>query len=173
MPAPPKKSHLAILKKFFTLAKAFFNGGAKRQARLWLAALLGLCAAVGVIQVFLSYATRDFITALTQRDQAGWMRGLGKYVAVCLVSVPVGVFYRYSQERLSLAWRRWLTQQLIKRYFFNRAYYRIRASESVDNPDQRIAEDAKLFTSGVLGFFLIIVNSVVTLVGFLGVLWTV
>ncbi|MEP6673473.1 MAG: ABC transporter ATP-binding protein/permease, partial [Chthoniobacter sp.] len=88
-------------------------------------------------------------------------------------SVPIGVFYRYSQERLSLAWRRWLTQHLIKRYFFNRAYYRIRASESVDNPDQRITEDVKLFTNGVLNFFLVIVNSMVTLVAFLGVLWSV
>ena len=169
----PEKTHLALLKKFFTLARAFFNGGARRQARLWLAALLGLCCAVGVVQVFLSYAMRDFVTALSQRDHAAWVRGLWKFVAVAFVSVPVGVFYRYSQERLSLAWRRWLTQQLIKRYFFNRAYYRIRASESVDNPDQRIAEDVKLFTTGVLNFFLVIVNSVVTLVAFLGVLWAV
>ena len=172
MPTPPK-THLALLRKFFVLGKAFFNGAAKRQARLWLATLLGLCLAVGVVQVFLSYATRDFITALSQRDHAGWVRGLWKYVAIAFLSVPIGVFYRYSQERLSLAWRRWLTQHLIKRYFFNRAYYRIRASESVDNPDQRIAEDAKLFTTGVLNFFLVIVNSVVTLVGFLGVLWVV
>ena len=169
----PEKTHLALLKKFFVLARAFFNGGAKRQARLWLAALLGLCVAVGVVQVFLSYAMRDFITALAQRDQAAWVRGIWKFVAVAFVSVPVGVFYRYSQERLSLAWRRWLTQLLIKRYFFNRAYYRIRASESVDNPDQRIAEDVKLFTTGVLNFFLVIVNSVVTLIAFLGVLWAV
>ena len=172
MPAP-EKNHLALLKKFFVLAKDFFNGGAKRQARLWLAALLGLCVAVGVVQVFLSYAMRDFVTALSQRDHAGWVRGLWKFVAFCAISVPVGVFYRYSQERLSLAWRRWLTQILIKRYFHNRAYYRIRSSESVDNPDQRIAEDVKLFTTGVLSFFLIIVNSLVTLVGFLGVLWMV
>ena len=169
----PDTTYLALLKKFFVLAKAFFNGGAKRQARLWLAALLGLCVAVGVVQVFLSYAMRDFVTALSQRDHAGWIRGIWKFIAVCFISVPVGVFYRYSQERLSLAWRRWLTQILIKRYFFNRAYYRIRASETVDNPDQRIAEDAKLFTTGVLNFFLIIVNSLVTLVAFLGVLWAV
>ena len=169
----PEKTRLALLKKFFVLAKAFFNGGAKRQARLWLAALLGLCAAVGVVQVFLSFAMRDVITALSQRDRSGWVRGLWKYVAIAFISVPIGVFYRYSQERLSLAWRRWLTQILIKRYFFNRAYFRIRASETVDNPDQRIAEDAKLFTTGVLNYFLIIVNSVVTLVGFLGVLWAV
>ena len=172
MPAP-KKTHLALLKKFFVLAKAFFNGGAKRQARLWLAALLGLCLAVGVVTVFSSFAMRDFVTALAQRDHAAWVRSIWKVIAVCFVSVPVGVFYRYSQERLSLAWRRWLTQILIKRYFFNRAYYRIRTSETVDNPDQRITEDVKLFTTGVLNFFLIIVNSLVTLVAFLGVLWAV
>ena len=172
MPAP-EKSHVALLKKFFVFAKAFFNGGAKRPARLWLAALLALCIAGGVVSVFLSYAMRDFVTSLSQRDRAGWIRGIWKVIAVGCVSVPVGALYGYSQQRLSLAWRRWLTQILIKRYFFNRAYYRIRASESVDNPDQRIAEDVKLFTTGVLSFFLIIVNSLVTLVGFLGVLWVV
>ena len=172
MPASDQ-SRLALFRKFFVLARAFFNGGAKRQARLWFAALIALCVAVGVVQVFLSYAMRDIITALSQRDHAAWVRGLWKYVAVCFASVPVGVFYRFSSERLSLAWRRWLTQLLIKRYFFNRAYYRIRASESVDNPDQRIAEDVKLFTTNVLNFFLVIVNSVVTLGGFLGVLWAV
>ncbi len=170
---PDEKPRLAILKKLITLATAFFNGAAKRQARLWLGALLGLCVGVGVVQVILSFAMRDFVTALEQRDHEAWVRGIWKFIAVCFISVPIGVYYRYSQERLSLAWRRWLTQLLIKRYFFNRAYYRIRASESVDNPDQRIAEDVKLFTTGVLNFFLVIVNSIVTLVGFLGVLWVV
>src|SRR5437660_10529970 len=172
MPAP-EKIHLALLKKFFVLAKAFFNGGAKRQARLWLAALLGFCIAVGVVQWFLSYAMRDFVNALVQRDQAGWVRGIWKFIGVCFVSVPIGVFYVYSRERLSLIWRRWLTQQLLKRYFSNRAYYRIRTSESVDNPDQRITEDARLFTTGVLNYFLVVVNSVVTVFVFLSILWGV
>ncbi len=169
----PAKTHLALLKKFFVFAKAFFNGAAKRTARLWLVALLGLCIAGIVVSVILSYAMRDFVTSLEHRDHAGWVRGIWKVIAVGCLSVPVGALYGYSRDRLSLAWRRWLTQILIKRYFFNRAYYRIRASESVDNPDQRIAEDAKLFTTGVLGFFLIIVNSILTLVAFLGVLWAV
>jgi len=168
-----EKSHLALLKKFFVLTKAFFNGAAKRQARLWLSVLLGLCVAVGVVQVFMSYVSRDFVTSLEQRDHAGWVRGLWKFIGVCCLSLPVGVFYTYARERLSLAWRRWMTQILIKRYFFNRAYYRIRISESVDNPDQRIAEDVAHFTTSVLNYFLIIVNSVVSIVGFLGVLWLV
>lgn len=172
MPAP-EKSHLVLLRKAFVLTKAFFNGAAKRQARIWLAALLGLSVAIVAVQVLMSYVSRDFVTSLEQRDHAGWVRGLWRFIAVCCLAMPVGVFYTYSRERLSLAWRRWLTQLLIKRYFFNRAYYRIRISESVDNPDQRIAEDVAHFTTSVLNYFLIIVNSTVTIVGFLGVLWLV
>src|SRR5260221_629977 len=170
---PPRRPSLRLVRKFFLLTKAFFKGGRKGQARGWLAALMALGCAVGVVQVFISYSMRDFVTALAQRDHEGWVRNLLRFVALCFVSVPVGVFYRYSQERLSLVWRRWMTQHLIKRYFFNRAYYRIRTSESVDNPDQRISEDARLFTTGVLSYVLVLVNSIVTLVAFIGVLWTV
>jgi putative ATP-binding cassette transporter len=171
--APRLKPRFRLAKKFLLLARAFFTGGSKRPARIWFAVILGLCATVGVVQVFISYAMRDFVTALSQRDHDGWIRGLWRFVGMCFISVPVGVYYRYSQERLSLVWRRWMTQHLIKRYFYNRAYYRIMTSESVDNPDQRIAEDVRLFTTGVLNFFLVVVNSVVTLIAFLGVLWSV
>ena len=171
--APRQKPRFHLVRKFLLIAKAFFTGGSKRSARLWFAAVLGLCAVAGVVQIFVSFTMRDFITALSQRDRDTWVRGLWKYVGLFLISVPVGAFYRYSQERLSLVWRRWLTQHLIKRYFFNRAYYRIRASESVDNPDQRITEDVRLFTTGVLNYFLMLVNSVVSLVSFLWVLWTI
>jgi putative ATP-binding cassette transporter len=41
----------------------------------------------------------------------------------------------------------------------------------IDNPDQRIAEDVRLFTTDVLGYLLVVINSVVTLAGFVGVLW--
>jgi len=169
----PPRQHLRLVKKFVLLTKAFFKGGSKRPARAWLAAVMALCCAVGVVQVFISYAMRDFVTALSQRDHDAWVRNLTKFVGLCFISVPVGVFYRYSQERLSLVWRRWLTQHLIKRYFFNRAYYRNRTSEIVDNPDQRIAEDARLFTTGVLNYLLVLVNSAVTLAAFIGVLWMV
>jgi len=172
MPSLPKP-HLRLAKKFLQLAKAFFTGGSKRPARIWFTVLLSLCAVSGVVQFFISFTMRDVVTALSQRDRTAWIHGLYKFVGLCFVSVPVGVFYRYSQERLSLVWRRWLTQHLIKRYFYNRAYYRIRASESVDNPDQRISEDVRTFTTGVLNFFIIIVNSVITLVTFVGVLWTI
>lgn len=173
--APPDDpvSRKGILRRFAQLARAFFFGENRRNARVLLLMLLGLCAAVGLVQVLMSYAGRDFVTSLAQRDAAGFYRNLWRYLGTFALAIPVGVFYRYVTERLSLAWRQWMTHLLVKRYFFNRAYYRLRGSDTVDNPDQRISEDVKLFTSGNLNFLLILINSVVTVCGFLGVLWTI
>ena len=135
--------------------------------------MLALCLAVGVVQVLVSYAGRNFITSLSQRDPSGFYSNLWIYLGTFALAVPVGVFYRYTAERLSLLWRQWMTHLLVKRYFFNRAYYRLRSSNRVDNPDQRISEDVKSFTTGVLGYLLTMINSAVTLCAFIGVLWTI
>ena len=174
-PPPPKPpaSHLGLLRRFAQLLKAFFIDGNRRETRILVAALLGLCLTVGVVQVFVSYAARNFITSLVQRDSPAFYRNLWVYLCAFAVAIPVGVLYRYIAERLSLLWRQWMTHQLVKRYFFNRAYYRLRSSDRVDNPDQRISEDVKSFTTGVLGYLLTMINSVVTLIGFLGVLFTI
>ena len=85
----------------------------------------------------------------------------------------INVFYRVSEQTLALLWREWMAQHLIKRYFNNRAYYRLRGSESIDNPDQRISEDVRNFTLDSLSYALMVVSSVMTLIGFLGVLWSI
>ncbi|MEO6053835.1 MAG: ABC transporter ATP-binding protein/permease [Chthoniobacterales bacterium] len=170
-PAKPK-SRLSILRRFAQLAKAFFFGS-KRETRLLVAVLLLLCVAVGVVQVLVSYAGRNFMTSLAQRDMSGFYHNMWIYVGTFVLAVPIGVFYQYITQRLALLWRQWMTHLLVKRYFFNRAYYRLQSSTKVDNPDQRISEDVRSFTSGVLGYLLTLINSGVTLIAFIGVLWTI
>lgn len=166
-------TRLGIVRRLVQLSKAFFIESKRRETRVLVAAMLGLCLAVGVVQVLVSYAGRNFITSLVQRDSPGFYRNLWIYLATFAIAVPIGVFYKYTSDRLSLLWRVWMTHLLVKRYFFNRAYYRLRSSDHVDNPDQRISEDVKSFTTGVLGYLLTMINSLVTLVAFLGVLWTI
>jgi len=173
-PAPEYTAlHPVVLRRLGQLSRAFFFDPHRREARLLAITMLGLCLAVGVVQVLVSFAGRNFITSLVQRDSAGFYKNLWLYLGVFAIAVPIGVFYRYTGERLSLLWRQWMTRLLVKRYFFNRAYYRLRTSHRVDNPDQRISEDVKSFTTGVLGYFLTLINSGVTLAAFLGVLWTI
>ena len=160
-------------RQFGKLLRAFFASQGGKRARILLFALLAFSLAVAGLQVLMSYAGRDFMTAVANHNEAGYWRHLSAYLGTFAVAVPLGVFYRYTEQRLALLWRQWMTQHLIKRYFFNRAYYRLLDSEVVDNPDQRISEDVRNFTTGTLSFLLIILNSLVTLVAFIGVLWSI
>lgn len=164
---------MVILRRFGRLAKTFFLYGNRHENRTYVLLLLGLSAAVGFVQVLVSYAGRDFFTSLAQRDTQGFYRHLWIYLGTFAIAVPVGVFYRYCAERLSLLWRQWLTQIMVSRYFFNRAFYRLRYAERVDNPDQRISEDIRSFTTGILGYLLTLINSMVTLFAFTGVLFSI
>lgn len=162
------------LRQFLAIARAFFvTSKQRRKARGFLILMLTFALAVGGVQVLMSYAGRDFMTAISKKDVDGYWKYMGLYLATFALAVPVGVYYRWLEERLALLWRESLAEHLIERYFNNRAYYRLRGQEAIDNPDQRIAEDVKLFTQKSLTFLLIILNSTVTLIAFMGVLWTI
>lgn len=170
-PASAREPRVSTVRRFYRLARAFVVGDARRRARWLLAALIALSLAVGGAQVLISYAGRDFVTALTTRDEAAFRQNLWRYLGTFAIAIPIGAFYKFTADRLSLAWRDWMTNHLLRRYFYNRVYYRLRSSATVDNPDQRITEDVKLFTTNVLGYLLIVINSVITLIAFVGVLW--
>jgi vitamin B12/bleomycin/antimicrobial peptide transport system ATP-binding/permease protein len=155
------------------LVRGYFVSDRRKQAFVWLAILVVLMLAFAGINVWMSYAGRDFMTAITERNTKGYTGALLVYLIALSAAVPLGVFYRYSEERLALAWREWLTARLERRYFNNRAYYRIRAAGVIDNPDQRISEDTRLFTSTTLSLVLIGANSIITLIAFTGVLWSI
>jgi vitamin B12/bleomycin/antimicrobial peptide transport system ATP-binding/permease protein len=163
----------AFAKRFYRLGCAFLGARRQRPARWLLGALLTLCLTVGGLQVLVSYAGRDFVTALTNRDAGAFYHNLWRYLGAFALAVPVIVFYRYTADRLALAWRQWMTERLVQRYFSNRIYYRLRSAATIDNPDQRIAEDVKRFTTEVLGYVLVVINALVTLIAFVGVLWSI
>ena len=172
-PAERRDTFRQTCAQFITITKAFFASERRRKARGFLTALIVLSLSVGGVQVLMSYASRDFMTAIANREPAVYWRSLLYYLGTFALAVPIGVYYRWVEERLALLWREWMAQHLIKRYFNNRAYYQLRGSENIDNPDQRISEDVMNFTTNSLAFFLIALNSLVTLIAFIGVLWTI
>ncbi|WAC20638.1 hypothetical protein OVA24_04495 [Luteolibacter sp. SL250] len=172
-PAAERQNFRKTLSQFALVTRAFYSSERRRKARILFIILILLSLAVGGVQVLMSYAARDFMTAIAERDLRSYWHSLGWYLGSFALAVPIGVFYRWVEERLALLWREWMTQHLLKRYFNNRAYYLLRSSEKIDNPDQRITEDVKNFTTNSLAFFLIALNSAVTLIAFTGVLWTI
>ena len=170
-PADTSNTLAKSCRQFWNISKAFFASRQQRKAQGYLMALLILALSVGGVQVLMSYAGRDFMTAIAKKNADAYWLLLGRYLGTFALAVPLGVYYRWTEQRLALLWREWLAQHLIKRYFNNRAYYRLRGSEGIDNPDQRISEDVRNFTANSLSFLLIVLNASVTLVAFLGVLW--
>jgi putative ATP-binding cassette transporter len=92
---------------------------------------------------------------------------------VLAVFVPVHALYYYARDYMGIHWRRWLTYRLLGRYFARRRYYRLGISDEIDNPDQRIAEDVNVFTQRSLFFLLIVIGSLMQLVAFSHVLWSI
>ena len=168
-----KASFGTTCRQLWIISRAFFASERRHKALRFLVILLTLALCVGGVQVLMSYVARDFMTAIAKKDAPAYWQSLWLYLGTFALAVPLGVYYRWTEERLALLWREWMAQHLIKRYFNNRAYYRLRGSASIDNPDQRISEDVRNFTLSSLSFLLIALNATVTVIVFIGVLWAI
>ena len=145
------------------------------RAKQWglLATLLLLSIMVSGLNVVISFAVRFIETALVDKDEATFWLFLGVYGGIFVIGTAIVVIYRYCQKLLGVWWREWLTDNILQRYLDNRAYYQINAQKQIDNPDQRISEDVKSFTETSLTLLLSLLDSIITLVSFVGVLWAI
>lgn len=143
------------------------------KALMLFALLIAFLFAINGLNVVNSYVGRDFMTAIAERNQAGFIQfallWIGVFAAITLVSVTS----RYTEERMALLWRVFLAQRAVRLYTGNRVYFHLMERADIGNPDQRIAEDIKVFTTSTLSFVLMLVNSSFTVVAFSGVLWSI
>ncbi|MBX7207513.1 MAG: ABC transporter ATP-binding protein/permease [Verrucomicrobiaceae bacterium] len=172
-PITQRQTFAKTRRQFWRITKAFFASERRRKARGLLTMLFTLSVASVGITVLTSYAARDVMTAIEKKNSHAWWPAMGRYLGSFVIAMLIDVYYRWAEQSLGLLWREWMAQHLIKRYFNNRAYYRLRGSENIDNPDQRISEDVRNFTTDTLSYTLMALSSVMTLVGFIGVLWSI
>ena len=159
--------------RLWRLGAPFFFSEFKWKARGLVLLLAVFALSIAGINVLLSYAARDFMTAFSLKDEEEFFKTLVLYLLMFTLATPVTVFQSYCEQRLALLWRMWLSRQVLQKYFSHMAYYKVRAYEGIDNPDQRIEEDIRNFTSTTLSLFIILCNALLTLVLFLRILWSI
>ncbi|NJO42413.1 MAG: ABC transporter ATP-binding protein, partial [Cyanobacteria bacterium RU_5_0] len=115
----------------------------------------------------------ELLSALAARNSDRFIQAMIGFVVIILFSVPLLSFRGYLQDKLSLYWRRWLTEQFCHLYFDHHAFYHINSQFGIDNPDQRVAEDIRNFTQQALNLSVILCDSVIQLIGFVAVLWLI
>lgn len=162
-----------LWQRFLKIAKPYWFSQERWGARGLLALLLLFSLSVNGINVFISFVGRDFMTALASKQESKYFQLLFAYAAVFVIATPIVVLYRYVRDKLGLYWRRWLTNWFLEKYFSNRAFYEINSNPKIDNPDERISQDINAFTRGALSYLLDIVDSIITFVAFIGILWSI
>lgn len=132
-----------------------------------------LMLALNGLNVANSFVGRDFISAIEHRNLGGFQQFALIYLGVFAASSAAGVMFRFCEESLSLLWRHQLTKHLTEAWLRRRTYYRLEATASLANPDQRLADDIRAFATTTLSFTLLMVNGTITALSFSGVLWSI
>ena len=163
-----------FLGKVWALARPYWKSEERGRAWGLLIAIIVLTLGLVYIDVLFNEWYRGFYNSLEQKNQEDFM-DLLLYFSLLAVLFMAGAIYKlYLTQMLTMRWRAWLTQQYLAEWLDRQVYYRLQLdSHGTDNPDQRIAEDLKLFTDGTLSLTLGLLQSVVTLVSFVVILWSV
>ena len=155
----------------WVLTKGYWSSEERWSARLLLTTVIGLNLGLVGVNVLQNQANGALFTALQQRNAAGFYRALVIVISLIVLYLAVAVLRVYLDQTLQLRWRRWLTDQYVTRWLADRTFYRMRFSGRVDNPDQRISEDVRVFIERSMALGLGFLNALATLVSFAALLW--
>jgi putative ATP-binding cassette transporter len=155
----------------WALVKDYWTSEERWSAWAFLTAVIGLDLGAVYINVWLNQANATVYNALQQHDPPGFFRAFGTIIPLVLLYLVVMLLRVFLGQTLQLRWRRWLTDQYLTHWLADRIFYRLRFSERVDNPDQRIAEDVRLFTEHTLALGLGLLSTLAMLTSFTVILW--
>ena len=166
------------------LAAPYFKSEDKWKARGLLAAIVLLNLAAVYMLVLLNDWYRLFYDALQNKNESVFWTQLGRFTYLAFAFIIIAVYRFYLTQLLEVRWRAWMTTHYLQRWLADKAFYKLELArfsgaernpddaESSDNPDQRIQEDINLFTTYSISLSMGLLNAIVTLVSFIGILWS-
>ena len=180
---------LSAFKTFSTrvwaLSAPYFRSEDKWKARGLLLAIVLLNLAAVYMLVLINEWNRVFYDALQNKDAAVFWTQLGRFTYLAFAFIIIAVYRFYLTQLLEVRWRAWMTTHYLQRWLADHAFYKLELARfsnvapgtanslnSPDNPDQRIQEDINLFTTYSISLSMGLLNAVVTLVSFVGILWS-
>ena len=161
-----------FLTAFWALAKPYWVSEKRAKGLVLLATVVGLSLGIVWLEVQFNTWNKNFFNALEQKNQSEFFRQLWVFTIIAFVWIVARVYQIYLQQMLQIEWRTWLNEHFLGDWLKDRAYYRLQLLDrGVDNPDQRIAEDLRLFVDTTLDLSLGLLSSLVMLVSFTVILW--
>ena len=166
------KTRPGFWKDLWALLHPYWKSEEKSSAWALLIAIIVLTLAMVYLSVQFNTWYNDFYNSLQDKNKDAFFFQLGKYCILATLYIIAAVYAFYLNQMLQIRWRRWMTDRYLREWLAQRTYYRMQLTGGqTDNPDQRIAEDMKLFVDDSLSLSLGFLNAAVTLVSFVGILW--
>ena len=127
---------------------------------------------VGLNVLFNSW-NNAFYNALQEHNWNAFVYQLGYFCVLASAFILLAVYQLYLNQWLQIRWRRWLTRVYLGEWLEGSVHYRMQLQgDAADNPDQRISDDIRSFIELTLNIGLQILNSTVTLISFMLILWS-
>ncbi len=167
------KGLLSTLALVWRIASPYFLTSRDRwPGRILLAAVIAIELAMVGITVLINAWNNAFYNALQQREWNAFIYQLGYFCVLAAVYIVIAVYQLYLNQWLQIRWRRHMTTAYLGHWLGGANHYRMQLlGDRADNPDQRIAEDIRLFIQLTLSIGLQLLNSTVTLLSFMAILW--
>jgi len=177
-------TNLNSLSKALELASTFWFD--KRQWKSWFVLLVVVAMALCLVgtAILATYWQRALFNSLEAKDWDAFVALLFTwhshpqdgltigFTPLLIVNVVCTVYGLYLKQLLQIRWRTDMTASLQQRWMQDRIYYRIHLQDNQeDNPDQRIAEDVDLFIEKSLTLGLGLLETSVSMISFVVLLW--
>ena len=164
-----KRGYLARL---WGLIRPYWFSEDRWAARGLLLLVIALTLAGVYITVLLAEWNRNFFDALQEKNYDAFLHLLLNFSILAAFYILFAAYGLYFNQMLQIRWRRWLTDQYYRDWLTDRSYYFLQLEKSdIENPEQRIQDDIGIVTTMTLNLGVGLINSVVTLVSFLVMLW--
>ena len=172
----------AQARKVWALSLPYFQSEQKWKARGLLALIIVLNLGTVYMSVLINAWNAVFYDALQAKNQTVFWEQLWRFTYLAFSFVVLAVYKFYVTQLLELRWRAWMTTHTMARWMAHKAFYTMELMRfssvadmdgdvAPDNPDQRIQEDINQFTAYTVSLSMGLLNAVVTLLSFVGVLW--
>ena len=125
-------------------------------------------------QYGLNFWNRDFFNAIGRKDQAELLYQAVRFVPLAAASIALTVFSVWARMTLQRSWREWLSNCLYSDWLTDdRGPGRSAIEGHHEAPEYRIAEDARVATDLPIDLVAGLLQSVLTIATFVGLLWSV
>nr|WP_319529656.1 ABC transporter ATP-binding protein/permease [uncultured Cohaesibacter sp.] len=141
--------------------------------------LFAFLLAASLTQIYISTLfidwNKDFYDALQKIEISETIRQTWIFLALTAASAGLYLCGEYVRKILLIFWRQRLNDKILDVWLDDKSYWRMQPGMGdlgIDNPDQRIAEDCRVFIEHLLEHTIDLITRVVGLFTYLTILWS-